>query len=102
MVQRFVVLGDEKAIIEELNSMMKDGFIPGDKKAAPTKKSWPSFKEVHYEAIKKAESEMIVKALEMTKWNRKKAADLLNISYKALLYKIKECRLDKPVAHPGP
>ena len=102
VVQRFVVLGDEKAIIEELNSMMKDGFIPGDKKAAPTKKSWPSFKEVHYEAIKKAESEMIVKALEMTKWNRKKAADLLNISYKALLYKIKECRLDKPVAHPGP
>jgi DNA-binding NtrC family response regulator len=31
----------------------------------------------------------------MTNWNRKKAADKLNISYKALLYKIKETGLDK-------
>jgi DNA-binding NtrC family response regulator len=33
------------------------------------------------------------KALEETNWNRKKAARLLNISYKSLLNKIKECGL---------
>ena len=55
----------------------------------------PSLKEVHREATLKAETEVIGKALKMTNWNRKKAAELLNISYKALLYKIKECGIDK-------
>jgi two-component system response regulator AtoC len=31
--------------------------------------------------------------LERYQWNRKKAAKALNISYRALLYKIKECGL---------
>ena len=38
---------------------------------------------------------MILEALEMTNWNRKKAANILNVSYKTLLYKIKEYDLDK-------
>jgi DNA-binding NtrC family response regulator len=33
--------------------------------------------------------------LQRTRWNRKEAADILGISYKALLYKIKENGLDK-------
>jgi two-component system response regulator AtoC len=56
-------------------------------------------KEVQREAIIKAESEVIRKALELTNWNRKKAAGILNISYKALLYKIKECGVDKPLSY---
>ena len=52
-------------------------------------------KDINREAMKKAEAEVILKALEMTNWNRKKAAYKLNISYKALLYKIKETGLDK-------
>jgi DNA-binding NtrC family response regulator len=35
-----------------------------------------------------------VKALEHTHWNRFRAAKLLNISYRSLLYKIKEAGLD--------
>ncbi len=62
---------------------------------APNKKNCPSLKKVHQEAALKAESEMILKALEMTNWNRKKAAHILNVSYKTLLNKIKECDLDK-------
>jgi transcriptional regulator with GAF, ATPase, and Fis domain len=96
VVQRLVVLGNEETIVEELTPVAKEDPIPEKKKRmAPPKKTWPSLKEVHQEAIKKAESEMILKALEMTNWNRKKAADKLNISYKALLYKIKETSLDK-------
>ena len=96
VIQRLVVLGDEDTIIEELTPVTKEDPIPEKKKkVVPAKKIWPSLKEVHQEAIKKVESEMILKALEMTNWNRKKAADKLNISYKALLYKIKETSLDK-------
>jgi two-component system response regulator AtoC len=96
VIQRFVVLGNEKAIVEELSPVTRIDSIPEKKtKMVPTKKSWPSLKEVHRDAIKKAESEIILKALETTNWNRKKAANILEINYKTLLYKIKECGLDR-------
>jgi two-component system, NtrC family, response regulator AtoC len=41
-------------------------------------------------ASKKAERELILQALELTHWNRKRAARDLQISYKSLLYKIKQ------------
>jgi DNA-binding NtrC family response regulator len=47
------------------------------------------------EASIKAERDMILKALRGTNWNKKRAAHLLQISYKALLYKIKECGIEK-------
>jgi DNA-binding NtrC family response regulator len=40
--------------------------------------------------------------LNRTRWNRKEAAEILGISYKALLYKIKEHRLDDPLTDPAP
>jgi len=96
VIQRLVVLGNEDTIVEELTpAVKKDPMLEENKKMASGKKEWPSLREVHQEAIRKAESEMILKALETTNWNRKRAADMLNISYKALLYKIKETSLDK-------
>jgi DNA-binding NtrC family response regulator len=50
----------------------------------------PSLREIHREAVRKAETEVIYKALERANWNGKKAAAMLNISYKSLLNKIKE------------
>jgi two-component system response regulator AtoC len=41
-------------------------------------------------ASKHAERELIMHALEHTRWNRKRAARELQISYKSLLYKIKQ------------
>jgi len=100
VIQRLVVLGNEETIVEELTPVPKeDPITEKKKKLVPPKKTWPSLREIHQEAIKKAESEMILKALELTNWNRKKAADKLNISYKALLYKIKETSLDKRFIH---
>lgn len=97
VIQRFVVLGNEEAIIEELTPGIQEDSVPeeNEKIVKAEEKVWPSLKEVHQEALKKAECETILKALEMTNWNRKKAADILRISYKALLYKIKETGLDK-------
>ena len=39
----------------------------------------------------------MLRMLNRTRWNRKEAAEILGISYKALLYKIKEHRLDDPL-----
>ena len=40
-----------------------------------------------------AENRLIRKVLERTRWNRKEAAQILQISYKALLYKMKDAGL---------
>jgi two-component system response regulator AtoC len=45
--------------------------------------------------LRKAERDLIAKALERTHWNRKRAAQELQISYKSLLYKIKQTGLEE-------
>jgi DNA-binding NtrC family response regulator len=45
-----------------------------------------------------AEAEAIADALEKTRWCRKDAAKMLGISYKALLYKMRQFNLDTPRA----
>ena len=54
-----------------------------------------SLKAFSKEAIRRAEREVIGKVLQQTCWNRKEAAERLQISYKALLYKIKETGLER-------
>jgi two-component system response regulator AtoC len=54
-----------------------------------------SLKEIARAAAREAERELILRMLTRTRWNRKEAAEILGISYKALLYKIKENGLDK-------
>jgi two-component system response regulator AtoC len=54
-----------------------------------------SLKDIARSAAREAERELILRMLTRTRWNRKEAAEILGISYKALLYKIKESGLDK-------
>src|SRR4051812_7117513 len=54
-----------------------------------------SLKDIARAASREAERELILRMLTRTRWNRKEAAEILGISYKALLYKIKENGLDK-------
>ncbi|MGC2529552.1 MAG: sigma 54-interacting transcriptional regulator [Candidatus Acidiferrum sp.] len=58
--------------------------------------SWraSSLKVASRAASRHAERELIQKALERTHWNRKRAAQDLQISYKSLLYKIKQTGLE--------
>jgi DNA-binding NtrC family response regulator len=51
-------------------------------------------KELKKKAVETAEIEVIQNALQGTHWNRKKAAKLLGVSYKGLLYKIQKYGLD--------
>jgi len=92
VIQRFIVLGEEKTIIEDLAALNNKNTLLTTQNPThhQTKIAWPSLKEVNRGATVKAESEVIRKVLEQTYWNRKRAAELLNISYKTLLYKIKD------------
>jgi two-component system response regulator AtoC len=54
-----------------------------------------SLKNIAKQAIREMESNLILKVLRDNKWNRRKAAQALNISYRALIYKIQEAGLSQ-------
>ena len=84
LVRKIVVLGDVQIALNELrNSSM------GTNKPAMVAPG-ASLKVAARAASKSAERELIMQALERTRWNRKQAARALQISYKSLLYKIKQ------------
>ncbi len=106
-VKRFLVFGDENAAVEELNSHPHseadnghtngnghDSGGNGHTHVGGEEKS--SLKSLVRNAKGEAERNAIAQALEETHWNRKAAARLLSVSYRALLYKIQEYRLVPP------
>jgi two-component system response regulator AtoC len=71
---------------------------PSPPAAPPPAQSAPitgSLKDIGRSAAREAERELIYRTLQQTRWNRREAAVILGISYKALLYKIKEAELDR-------
>jgi two-component system, NtrC family, response regulator AtoC len=90
-VKRYLVLGDERLAINELQPRTDGSGAQFD--PAPSRNgSEPAggLKSLARSAKDEAEAEAIAKALDETNWNRKQAAALLQISYKALLYKIRQ------------
>jgi DNA-binding NtrC family response regulator len=64
----------------------------------PTPSGAVSLPELAREAAMKAERAAIQQALDRFRWNRRKAADALGVSYKTLLNKMKECGIsEQPV-----
>jgi two-component system response regulator AtoC len=57
-----------------------------------------SLKEISRRAVLEAERDVIQRALEQCRWNRVKTAKMLRISYRALLYKIKDMGLKQDPA----
>jgi len=89
LARRMVVLGGSERAIEELSEMPK---LELSRREEP--RSF-SLKAAARTASRQAERDLIAKALERTHWNRKRAAQELQISYKSLLYKIKQTGLEK-------
>lgn len=92
VVNRYLVLADEQAILEELAPLPESQgstAAAGDASGAGLKALVKNLKG-------DAESAAIAQVLEGTGWNRKAAANDLQISYKALLYKIKQYDLSPP------
>ena len=88
-VKRYLILGDESMAIAELQPVAGErarSFTASG--SAPDASA--GLKGLVRNMKDEAESEAISKALEQTNWNRKKAAVILRISYKALLYKIRQ------------
>jgi len=54
-----------------------------------------TLKEIGRNAARQAERKAILAILEATRWNKSKAARMLKISYKALLYKVKDCGIER-------
>ena len=99
MVKRIVIFGEEETVIEDLTSKRTNGtdlespgnFFSNHQREAGTF----SLKDVGRKAAEVAEKEIIQNTLQETHWNRKEAAKLLRVSYKALLYKIQKYHLDE-------
>ena len=88
-VKRYLVLGDEKLAVQELQPK-NDGGSPRADSSSPANEGSGGLKSLARSAKDEAEAEAIKQALNQTNWNRKQAAALLKISYKALLYKIRQ------------
>jgi two-component system response regulator AtoC len=98
MVKRMVVLGNEQTVLEEI---VRERSTARERKAEPLldfeavgadlqNGSGVDLKAIAKRAAQLAEKRVIEKVLEQTRWNRKEAAARLQISYKALLYKMRE------------
>jgi two-component system response regulator AtoC len=84
LMKRYVVLGSEHAIHSELNESVSDSV-----KFTLPSAGGVSLKQIKRQAARQLERKVILKIVEDSGWNRKRAARRLNISYRALLYKLK-------------
>ncbi len=99
-VKRYLILGDEKLAVNELLPKSDGGNGPHvDASGKAGSESGGGLKSLARSAKDEAEAEAITKALEQTNWNRKQAAALLKISYKALLYKIRQYGIAEAKSH---
>jgi DNA-binding NtrC family response regulator len=87
VVKNIVALGDEHLAVSGLGS--NPGRAP---RIQQTDTHIRPLKVAARAASREAERELILKALERTRWNRKRAAQELQISYKSLLYKLKQIK----------
>jgi transcriptional regulator with PAS, ATPase and Fis domain len=100
MVKRIVLFGEEETVLSKNISGegLKDGkharLSDGLLSHASGENKSLNLKEVGKQAAEVAEKEIIQSTLQETHWNRKQAAKLLRVSYKALLYKIQKYHLD--------
>lgn len=102
-VKRIVVLDNEDVMLARPStpdesqmgqSAPQTRSVPVVSSTGTSPASGYSLKSVGKEAASHAEKDLIRNILYQTHWNRKRAAELLQISYKALLYKIKKYDLN--------
>ncbi len=100
VLKRLVILKNEDQVVEELNA--KINTHPAAV-VEETGESWEtsltrktpisSLKHISKNLTSNAEREMILRTLQQTQWNRKQTAEVLMISYKTLLNKIRKLEI---------
>ncbi|MGH9650147.1 MAG: sigma-54 interaction domain-containing protein, partial [Terriglobales bacterium] len=88
LMKRYVILDSEDAVSSEL--VMREETVLGGKLeiAGPI-----SLKKITRQAVREMERKIILKVLQEHNWNRKRTARALDISYRALLYKLRDAGL---------
>jgi two-component system, NtrC family, response regulator AtoC len=110
VIRRLLVFGDADLIAHELLKKVSrpalDRCPPADSGGNPEGQHRVSALDEIAQARKQEEAQVIFNALMTTRWNRRKAARLLNIDYKGLLYKMRKLGIGPsrhaPVPHPQP
>jgi DNA-binding NtrC family response regulator len=99
VIRQFLTFGDSELIVRDLRARA-ERKATGDVASVaalpagrPTSTAAPILEQVT-KAKEQAEIDAILAALHATRWNRKKAASLLKIDYKALLYKMKKLSIE--------
>jgi two-component system response regulator AtoC len=90
LVARYAILGSLDAVDPELPARRSSAFP----RSATTDGIIP-LKRIAKQAVREMEGNLILQALRENKWNRRKAAQALSISYRALIYKIREAGLSQ-------
>lgn len=86
LMKRYVILGSEEAVTSALRAADEFPFethIPQAGESVP-------LKELTKRAVTRLERTIILRVLQAHQWNRRKAAAALQISYRSLLYKLKD------------
>jgi two-component system response regulator AtoC len=88
LIKRYVILGHEEVITNDLVAREPDFFNSEINLDGPI-----SLKKLTRQCVRELERKVILKVLQQHHWNRKQAARTLGISYRALLYKIRDAGL---------
>src|ERR1700691_2136240 len=83
-VARYVVLGSEEAFCAERTERKPFSFS-----YEPSADGKIPLKRIAQQVTRRMEHDVILKVLQANHWNRRKAAEVLKISYRALLYKVR-------------
>jgi two-component system response regulator AtoC len=94
LMKRYVILGSEDAITSELINREQDPLDPEIATDGSV-----SLKAVTRRAVRDLERKIILKVLQANNWNRKQSAQKLKISYRALLYKLKDAGVTSTRIH---
>ena len=89
MVRNYVLIGSEEALISEMVPASQARLTTEIDLANPI-----SLKEITRAATQDLEREIILRVLQANGWNRSKTAKWLQISYRSLLYKLQEFRIE--------
>jgi two-component system, NtrC family, response regulator AtoC len=105
-VKRYLVMGDEGMALAELKSIGRHNPLAtesprilvqqSDSQLSDTVSPAGQWKSVLRTLKDETEVTAITRALQETHWNRKRAARLLSISYRGLLYKIRQHGITRP------
>ena len=87
-IARHVVIGPEASILDDFARPENPPATP-----SPAKNGIVPLKRLCKEAIRASEKNIILAALRANRWNRRKAAQELKISYRLLIYKIRDAGL---------